>query len=219
MEHPALRTAEEVAANTVFRFLQVRGYVDDQHSLTTWGHALEAALAVADEEYTIVGVEMLRMGLFSGNFASGDPVSKTGASSGLTTWMKFANDTTDKDHDRKVNTNLISKVACLSRIRHKPMGFVGPLDRQLLTFAWKITAVRTTLRELLETIMTSMLLNGDVDRDREDWIQLAQKFVQFLICPDAPLTSFPDYLSQATMDRGMALLPRPTWMRSMKSQT
>jgi hypothetical protein len=58
------------------------------------------------------------------------------------------------------------------------MGFVGPLDRQLLTFAWKITAVRTTLRDLLETILTSMFLNGDADRDREDWIALIQKYVE-----------------------------------------
>ncbi|KIW64249.1 hypothetical protein PV04_09196 [Phialophora macrospora] len=158
VEHPALRTADEVVVNAIFRYLQVRGYVDDQHNLTTWGKALEAALEVADEEYTIVGIEMLRMGLFTGNFASGDPVSKT-----------------DKDHDRKVNTNLISKIACLSRIQHKSMGFVGPLDRQLLTFAWKITAVRTTLRDLLETILTSMFLNGDANRDREDWIALIQK--------------------------------------------
>ena len=57
------------------------------------------------------------------------------------------------------------------------MGFVGPLDNQLLTFAWKITAVRVSLRNLLETVMASMLLNGDVDRDRNDWIALAQRYV------------------------------------------
>ena len=78
VEHPALRTADEVVVNTVFRFLQVRGYIDEKHNLTTWGKALEAGLAIADEEYIIVGIEMLRMGLFTGNFASGDPVSKTG---------------------------------------------------------------------------------------------------------------------------------------------
>lgn len=82
---------------------------------------------------------------------------------------------TDKDYEHKVHTNLIAKIACLGRIRHKPVGFFGPLDRQLLTFGWKITAVRTTLRDLLETVMTSMFLNGDVDREREDWITLAQK--------------------------------------------
>lgn len=174
MQHPALKTIDEVVLNTVFRYLQTRDYIDDQHRLTTWGKALEAALAIADEEHTIVGVEMLRMGLFTGNFASGDPVSKTG----LLKHHVALNPTdfvADKDHDRKVNTNLISKVACLGRIRHKPMGFVGPLDQQLLTFAWKITAVRTTLRDLLETVTTSMFLNGDVDRDRDDWISLVQK--------------------------------------------
>lgn len=55
------------------------------------------------------------------------------------------------------------------------MGFVGPLDRQLLTFAWKITAVRRSVRDLLETVTTSMFLNGDVERDRDDWTLLVSK--------------------------------------------
>ncbi|RVX65906.1 hypothetical protein B0A52_10213 [Exophiala mesophila] len=156
--HPALRTTDEVIANTIFRFLYVRGFVDDKHQLTTWGKALETALSVADEEQAIVGIEMLRLGLFTGNFATGTPVAKT-----------------DKDYPRKVFTNLISKTACLGRIRHKPMGFVGPLDRQLLTYAWKITAVRRSLRDLLETVLTSMFLNGDVDRDRDDWTVIVQR--------------------------------------------
>lgn len=57
------------------------------------------------------------------------------------------------------------------------MGFVGPLDRQLLTYAWKITSIRTSLRDLLETVITSMFLNGDIDRERSDWTTLVQKYV------------------------------------------
>jgi hypothetical protein len=57
------------------------------------------------------------------------------------------------------------------------MGFVGPLDRQLLTFAWKITAVRRSVRDLLETVTTSMFLNGDVERERDDWTVLVSKCV------------------------------------------
>lgn len=177
LEYPSLKSADDVGVNTVFRYLHARGYIDDKHTLTTWGKALETALSITEEEYTITGVEMLRLGLFTGNFATGTPVARTGlvvCPFGNNLLTLFA----DKDYDRKVYTNLISKIACLSRIRHKPLGFVGPLDRQLLTFAWKITAVRTTLRDLLETIMTSMFLNGDVDRDREDWTVLAQKYVQ-----------------------------------------
>ncbi|KAK5185906.1 hypothetical protein LTR44_001955 [Exophiala sp. CCFEE 6388] len=157
-EYPALRSADEVLVNTVFRFMHVRGYVDDKHALTAWGKALESALAIADDESTIIGVEMLRLGLFTGNYATGTPVART-----------------DKDYERKVYTNLISRIACLGRIRHKPMGFVGPLDRQLLTYAWKITAIRTSLRDLLETVITSMFLNGDIERERSDWTTLVQK--------------------------------------------
>ena len=52
--------------------------MDDKHKLTTWGKALETAISVADEEQAIVGIEMLRLGLFTGNFATGTPVAKTG---------------------------------------------------------------------------------------------------------------------------------------------
>ncbi|KIW40201.1 uncharacterized protein PV06_07419 [Exophiala oligosperma] len=158
LDYPAFRSLNEVLTNSVFRFLHVRGYVDDKHNLTTWGKVLETALVVSDEESTIIGVEMLRLGLFTSNFATGTPPSKT-----------------DKDYEKKTFSNLISKTACLGRIRHKAMGFVGPLDREKLTFAWKVTAVRTTLRDLLETIMTSMFLNGEVERERSDWAELSQK--------------------------------------------
>jgi hypothetical protein len=77
-EFNPLKTSDEVMVNTIFRFLHVRGYIDDQHNLTTWGKALAAALAIADEEHTLVGIEMLRLGVFTGNFATGDPVSKSG---------------------------------------------------------------------------------------------------------------------------------------------
>ena len=78
MDYPALKTGDEVVVNAIFRFLHVRGFVDDSHQLTTWGKALQAALAVADEEPTIIGVEMLRLGLFTGNFATGTPVARSG---------------------------------------------------------------------------------------------------------------------------------------------
>lgn len=79
---------------------------------------------------------------------------------------------TDKDLKAKCSTNLISKIACLGRLKHDAVGYVGPLDRQLLSFAWMITAVRTSLRDLIESVLASMFLNGDVDRNRDDWLAL-----------------------------------------------
>lgn len=70
-------------------------------------------------------------------------------------------------------TNLITRIACLGRLKHEAVGYSGPLERPLLSFAWMITAIRTSLRDLIETVLATMCLNGDVDRERSDWSELA----------------------------------------------
>ena len=67
------------------------------------------------------------------------------------------------DEDKSFNL-LISRVACIGKLKHKPIGYSGPLSRQLLSFRSLISAVRRTLRELVEVVLTSMLLGGEVDR-------------------------------------------------------
>ena len=52
----------------MWRFLQLRGYVDDNHKITPWGQALESALSSLDpaeklEEPTFLAVEMMRLGI------------------------------------------------------------------------------------------------------------------------------------------------------------
>lgn len=66
-----LRTTNEIIYNVLWRFLQLRGFVNEKHELTSWGMALEAAMAALDsadkmEEYVFVAIEMLRMGLVNG---------------------------------------------------------------------------------------------------------------------------------------------------------
>ena len=63
-----LRSKHEISYNVMWRFLQLRGYVNDKHELSVWGSILEAALATLDpadkvEEYILIGIEMLRLGL------------------------------------------------------------------------------------------------------------------------------------------------------------
>jgi hypothetical protein len=68
---PVLRTTNEIIYNVLWRFLQLRGFVNEKHELTSWGVALEAAIAALDsadktEESVFVAMEMLRMGLVNG---------------------------------------------------------------------------------------------------------------------------------------------------------
>ena len=66
------------------------------------------------------------------------------------------------------NSILISRVACLGKLQHKPIGYTGPLNRFLLAFNAVISAVRDNLRNLLEMSAATLLLNGDAERDRKD---------------------------------------------------
>lgn len=67
---------------------------------------------------------------------------------------------------------LISRVACIGKLRHKDIGYSGPLSRQLLSYRSLITEVRTTLRNLIEIVLVGLLLSGDANRDRSDWPEL-----------------------------------------------
>jgi len=74
---------------------------------------------------------------------------------------------------------LVSRVACIAKLQHKPIGYSGPLSRQLLCYRSLISEVRSALRNLIEVVLASLLLSGDADRDREDFTQLGIKYVLY----------------------------------------
>lgn len=73
----------------------------------------------------------------------------------------------------KRNCMLISRVACLGRVVHQPRGYSGPLSRHLLAYHAIIAAVQAALRDLVEMSVVTMFLEGYVDRDRDDWMEIA----------------------------------------------
>ena len=85
--HPALRTQEEIIANTFWRTLHIRGYVGDDHKLTKWGQVLETVLArlsakfesrQSAEDAALLSVELLRLGLLNGNDVDGSAILPNG---------------------------------------------------------------------------------------------------------------------------------------------
>lgn len=85
-----LKTRHEITANVVWRFLQLRGYVDSQHQLTTWGNVLETTLSASgsnrdQEEAAFLAVELLRLGLLTADTMfqgySGAPMRGSGRDS------------------------------------------------------------------------------------------------------------------------------------------
>lgn len=85
--HQPLGTKAEITTNVIWRFLQLRGYVDDKHQLTNWGSTLVTILATLgpgklQEEAAFVAVELLRLNLLNPDTMfpdySGAPVRGTG---------------------------------------------------------------------------------------------------------------------------------------------
>lgn len=75
---------------------------------------------------------------------------------------------------------LVSRVACIGKLRHKSIGYSGPLSRQLLAYRSLVCAVRAALRDLIEVVLAGLLLSGEADRDRKDWTEMSVKYVQLL---------------------------------------
>lgn len=96
---------------------------------------------------------------------------------------------------------LISRVAGLGTLQHKPIGFTGPLSQHLLGYGSIVNTVRQTLRDLIEVTATQMYLTGCVDRSVE-LPGLTSKYDQFLRQAGTLLTS-----AQAT-------IPSPQQLRT-----
>jgi len=52
-------------------------------------------------------------------------------------------------------------------LKHKVIGYTGPLSRHLLAYQSVISAVRGSQRDILEMTMCTLLLSGNVDRKVE----------------------------------------------------
>lgn len=150
----------------MWRFLQLRGYVDDKHTLTPWGQCLAHALSAIDpadnlEESIFIAIEMIRLGLLNTknwfSHVSGGPMRGS--------------------EDDKTFNMLVSRAACVAKLQHKSIGYSGPLSRQLLCYRSLISEVRSALRNLIEVVLAGLLLSGDADRDRNDWTEMAIKYV------------------------------------------
>lgn len=171
-------SADMVTSVAIWRFLNLRGYVDESHQLTKWGNALATTLlalkeatenrpdAPALDEAALLAFELVKFGLLVGKFQEGTPgLPRKG---------------TDADRAAVV---LISQAATLLKLRHQVFGYTGPLNKSLLMFRSLSSAVREADRDLIEAIVASMFMYGQCERERTDQLEISQKQVSStLIC-------------------------------------
>ena len=155
----------------IWRFLHIRGYINNQHELTRWGAGLAAALAALEPlvnkytevphlfEMAVVAFELLRFDLLNAKNKhqelQGYPLSGT-----------------EEDQD---NLLLISRCATLLKLRHQATGYTGPLSKNMLAFRSLVSEVRSADRDLIEAILASMFLHAQSDRKRDDSWQISHE--------------------------------------------
>jgi hypothetical protein len=170
---PRLNSKSELLSNALWRLLHLRGYINDQHELTSWGKALATTLesigptvkAYNDvhhlEEASFLAYELLRF----------DNLNSRNRHPELTGAPLRGSD------EDKANCILIGRTACLLKLRHRSIGYTGPLSKNFLSFYSIVKAIREADRDLLEAITVSMFINNQVNRNRKDYGDLGRRSV------------------------------------------
>lgn len=177
-----LDSADIICSITIWRFLHLRGYVNEKHELTPWGHALAKAMTAIEPtatehpevpnlyESVLVAFELIRFELLNARNRHeelhGLPINGT--------------------DDDKNAVLLISRCATLLKLRHEANGYTGPLSKNLLTFRSLSSAVREADRDLIEAIIATMFMHAQANREREDYLEISHR-LPFLSDPDVAL--------------------------------
>lgn len=157
-----LQTKDEILLNSTWRLLQLRGYIDESHKLTAWGHVLHSVIKAKSsedimpgkdfEEGALIAVELARYGLLNAD----------------TMFASYAGAPHQGNSMDKKYTLLLSRIANFGRFDHQAIGYTGPLSRNMLAYNSLVNAVRSGLRDMSEVCVTTMLLCGEVSRDSCD---------------------------------------------------
>ncbi|KAK5631197.1 hypothetical protein RRF57_006912 [Xylaria bambusicola] len=177
-----IASRELILSITFWRYLHLRGYVNENHQLTSWGEALakslEALKPTVSKHSTVPGLfeavllayELLRFDLL--NTRNQHPELN-----GLPM--------TGSDDD-KASLLLISRCTILLKLRHQANGYTGPLSKNFLCFRSLSSSVRESCRDLFEAIVASLFLHAQAEREREDYLQIGQS-LPFLTDTDVAL--------------------------------
>ncbi|KAK4683589.1 hypothetical protein P7C73_g6649, partial [Tremellales sp. Uapishka_1] len=175
---------DEIVANIIWRFLDVRGYVASlftsaeatdggssrfvnvNHTQTLMGKALHASVTYSRvndkfQESLYLILELLRAGVVHGSkWGPPDAPALSGGPS-------FGSE------EDQSSTLLIMRCLSVLPLLYRPQQWAGPLSRELLVFNSFIRSLSKALRYLFEAISVHMLLTGDARRMRDDYIDIA----------------------------------------------
>lgn len=149
-------SSHHLISSVIWRFLHLRDYVNDSHELTSWGKALAAAMTELEptvkknpkvsglHEALLLAFELVRL----------DQLNTKPRPDELA------------NGDVEPSLLLVSRCAVLLKLRHEPIGYTGPLRKDMLAYLTQVSAVREADRDLVEAIVAHLFLNNKTNRNR-----------------------------------------------------
>lgn len=158
-----LSKKDELVANSLWRFLELRDFLNEQHTHSAYGKALHAALQkvrVNDrvQEPLYLALELLRANVLHGDVYSGTAYSG-GPSFGSEAEMQ--------------HMLLVMRVLSLLPMTFKPQAWDAPLSREMLVFNSFAKALSRSLRSLVEMVTLTLLLKSESRQPRDDYLDLS----------------------------------------------
>ncbi|KAL8283098.1 hypothetical protein RQP46_005876 [Phenoliferia psychrophenolica] len=159
-----LEKKDEIVANALWRFLELRSFLTASHQHTPYAAALYQAMKLSKvndkfQEALYLAIELLRGGaLHNGRIGtrlySGGP-NFNGA------------------EEDKRSMLLVMRVLSIVPLSFHPGPWAGPVSRELLVFNSFLRATSRSMRTLLEATALNILLRSDARRAREDYLDIA----------------------------------------------
>ncbi|SNX85841.1 related to MKT1 - retroviral protease signature protein [Melanopsichium pennsylvanicum] len=159
----ALEKKDEIVANTIWRMLELRGFLNHAHTHTAYARALYLALKNSRlndklQEPLYLALEMIRGGVLHAGYFGGRVYS------GGPSW----GDGVEKRH-----MLLVMRTVSLLHMTFKPESWTAPLSRELLVFNSFVKATSRAMRNLVEMLSMSLLVRGDARRSRDDYLDIS----------------------------------------------
>jgi len=154
---------DEVVANVIWRFLELRGFLLNSHTHSALARAMYGAIKTTRvndkfQDPLYLFLELVRAGVLHGNLWSNRAYS--GGPS-------FGSD------DEKKCMLLVMRVLSIVPLNFKPQPWSAPLSRELLVFNSFVRSLSRALRTLIEVTALNMLLRSDARRQRDDFLDIS----------------------------------------------
>ncbi|KAK0488491.1 temperature dependent protein affecting M2 dsRNA replication-domain-containing protein, partial [Armillaria novae-zelandiae] len=157
-----LEKKDEVVANVIWRFLELRGFLMNSHIHSPLARAMHTAIKQAKlndkfQDPLYLFLELVRAGVMHGHLWS---------SRAFSGGPSFGTD------DEKTCMLLVMRVLSIVPLNFKSQPWSAPLSRELLVFNSFVRSLTRALRTLLEVVSLNMLLRADARRARDDLLDI-----------------------------------------------